>query len=170
MVRTILIFPQFPNGATIDGLRNQYDPLAQLIRPHITLVFPFESPMSNESLAVILRRVLADIRPFPICVQGVSRQSNIFGNTLMLDVTQDEEILRQIHDEFYRHEFREFDAGFPYAPHITIGNFKTSEELEKAWQEVRSISEVFETTIHRVSVEMIGPEGESIILMEQELK
>ena len=170
MTRTILIFPEFQNMAVIDDLRRRYDPLANLIRPHITLVFPFESALSNQSLAEILRQVLVEIHPFPIQVTGFTKQVNQFGNTLMLDVTRGEEILRQIHDEFYRREFREFDAGIPYAPHITVGNFKTPEELEKAWQEVQTLSEVFETTIRRVSAEMIGPNGESIIIMEQHLQ
>lgn len=170
MVRTILVFPEFSNRAVIDELRNQYDPLVHLIRPHITLVFPFESTISNETLAGILRRTLADVHPFPIRVQGVRKQSNIFGNTLMLDVTLGKEILQRIHDAFYRHEFQEFDAGIPYAPHITVGNFKTTEELEDAYQSVRTLSEFFETTIDRVSVEMIGTNDESIIIIEHELE
>ena len=45
MLRTIMIFPQFNNIEIIDGIRDRYDPLAKLVRPHITLVFPFESEM-----------------------------------------------------------------------------------------------------------------------------
>ncbi len=45
-VRTIMIFPEFKNMEIIDKIRNQYDPLANLVRPHITLVF-------EESIIVI---------------------------------------------------------------------------------------------------------------------
>lgn len=47
MLRTIMIFPQFKNIEIINEIRNRYDPLAKLVRPHITLVFPFENEMSN---------------------------------------------------------------------------------------------------------------------------
>ena len=39
--RTIMIFPKFSNMEIIDRIRRNYDPLADLVRPHITLVFPF---------------------------------------------------------------------------------------------------------------------------------
>ena len=39
--RDILIFPKFKNINKIQELRNKYDPLANLIAPHITIVFPF---------------------------------------------------------------------------------------------------------------------------------
>jgi len=45
-----MIFPEFENMEIIDNIRKQYDPLADLVRPHITLVFPFESPLSNMQL------------------------------------------------------------------------------------------------------------------------
>jgi 2'-5' RNA ligase len=42
-----MIFQQFKNIEIINEIRNRYDPLAKLVRPHITLVFPFENEMSN---------------------------------------------------------------------------------------------------------------------------
>ena len=41
-LRTIMIFPEFDNIDIIDEIRAKYDPLAKLVRPHITIVFPFE--------------------------------------------------------------------------------------------------------------------------------
>lgn len=37
-----MIFPDFENVEIIDNIRDKYDPLAKLIRPHITIVFPFD--------------------------------------------------------------------------------------------------------------------------------
>lgn len=34
-LRTIMIFPDFENIEEIDKIRNKYDPLAKLVRPHI---------------------------------------------------------------------------------------------------------------------------------------
>ena len=63
-LRTIMIFPEFAHTEQIDNIRNRYDPLAELVRPHITLVFPFESFMSDEELAEILETRLQSIKPF----------------------------------------------------------------------------------------------------------
>lgn len=168
-MRTILIFPEFENIAVIDRIRDRYDPLARLIRPHITLVFPFESPISSENLAKILDRTLEGIRPFTLRVQGVSKRADMFGNALMLDITEGRDVLCRIHDWFYAHEFREFDKGIPYDPHITVGNFRTPEALDAAFETICDLPDVFFTTIRRVSVEMIGSNDESIIILEREL-
>ena len=45
-----MIFPQFNNIETIDEIRDRYDPLAKLVCPHITLVFPFESEITNDEV------------------------------------------------------------------------------------------------------------------------
>lgn len=48
--RCIMIFPQFKNINIIDEIREKYDPLSNNVRPHITLVFPFESNISKVDL------------------------------------------------------------------------------------------------------------------------
>ena len=168
-MRTILIFPEFENIAVIDRIREKYDPLARLIRPHITLVFPFESPVSAKDLGRILERTLEGIHPFALCVQGVSKRVDKFGNALMLDISEGRDVLCRIHDSLYFHEFRDFDMGIPYDPHITVGNFLTPEALDAAFETIRDLPDVFSTIIRRVSVEMIGPSDESIIILEREL-
>ena len=45
--RTIMIFPKFGRMEVIYEIRDKYDPLSKLIRPHITLVFPFASEIST---------------------------------------------------------------------------------------------------------------------------
>ena len=49
--RTIMIFPQFSNQRIIDEIREKYDPLHNLVKPHITLMFPFENDISNTLLS-----------------------------------------------------------------------------------------------------------------------
>ena len=48
--RDILIFPKFDNMNIIDKIRNKYDRLATLVRPHITLAFPFKDVISDDDL------------------------------------------------------------------------------------------------------------------------
>ena len=49
-----MIFPEFEKMEIIDEIRKKYDPLANFVRPHITIVFPFENQMSNHDIADIL--------------------------------------------------------------------------------------------------------------------
>ena len=85
-LRTIMIFPEFHNKEIIDNIRKQYDPLAALVKPHITLVFPFESPMSNEELKHILNKRLQDAKPFQLTLGDFSKHEDVFGNYIFLNV------------------------------------------------------------------------------------
>jgi len=82
MLRTIMIFPQFENIEIIDAIREKYDPLAKLVRPHITLVFPFDSEITNEELEKVLESCLDDIKSFPIALCGFSKEEDQFGRYL----------------------------------------------------------------------------------------
>ena len=72
-LRTIMIFPEFDNIDIIDEIRAKYDPLAKLVRPHITIVFPFEMEITNDELSMILENRLRDIKSFEIEMQGFSK-------------------------------------------------------------------------------------------------
>lgn len=168
-LRTIMIFPEFENVGHIERVRALYDPLASLVRPHITLVFPFESPVSDEELREILQKQLQTVRPFELCLHGISRHTDASGYYLFLNVQQGAEELRVIHRSFYQHEFWEFDRGFPYVPHMTVGKLPTERQLDAAFEEVKSMDAVFRTVVDTVAVEMIGEQEESIIILEHRL-
>ena len=44
-----MIFPEFDNMDVIDNIREKYDPLAKLVRPHIT-IGKFENEEQLETL------------------------------------------------------------------------------------------------------------------------
>ncbi|MCR5618439.1 MAG: GNAT family N-acetyltransferase [Clostridiales bacterium] len=169
MRRTIMIFPEFENSHVIDKIRAKYDPLAGLVRPHITLVFPFEGQFGNDTLKRVLDRRLSGIEPFELSVKGVSTQKGQFGNCLLLDIVKGADEIRKIHDILYANEFRYYDLGFEYRPHITVGKLPSKELLDEAFEEIRDMEDEFNTTVRKISVEMIGENEESIILIEKTL-
>lgn len=169
-LRTIMIFPEFRNMNVIDSIRIKYDPLAKLVRPHITLVFPFDSDMSNDELSGVLDERLKDIPQFNLILQGFSKQSGPDGNWLCLDVIAGTEKLRTIHDVLYANEFKPFYHGFVYVPHMTVGRFDTEEELDKAFEIVKKKTDSFACKVNMISAEMIGEHEESIIILEKRLR
>ena len=166
-IRTIMIFPEFENMEIIDNIRKKYDPLAELVRPHITLVFPFESSMSNAELAGILNVRLRDIKPFEIKLCGISKQEDDYGKSLFLNVLKGIDEVKAIHRVLYDNEF---DKGLDYVPHMTVGKFPTLEMMERAFDNIKLMEDIFCTVVKKVSVEMIGCDEESIIIMEKELE
>ena len=161
-----MIFPEFDNIDVIDEIRAKYDPLAKLVRPHITIVFPFEMEITNDELSMILENRLRDIKSFEIEMQGFSKCEDRFGNYLFLNVVKGTEIITQLHDLLYSNEFAEFDLGIPYMPHMTVGKLKTVDDLNNAYDSVMGNKTLFKCIITKISVEMIGENEESIIVIE----
>lgn len=168
--RTIMIFPKFSNMEIIDRIRRNYDPLADLVRPHITLVFPFHSDIADAELGSHIENAISGIRPFSLQLTGIFKQEDAFGNYLFLDVKEGKKQLIQLHDRLYSGALSSFSSEIPYSPHMTLGNLENRNALRAAYEAVKSISESFYTVADTISVEKIGKQGESIILMEKKLK
>ena len=166
-LRTIMIFPEFDNIDIIDEIREKYDPLAKFVRPHITIVFPFEMEIANDELSMILENRFRDIKSFEIEMQGFSKCEDRFGNYLFLNVINGTEIITQLHDLLYSNEFSAFDLGMPFIPHMTVGKLKTVDELNDAYNSVKDNKTLFKSNITKISVEMIGENEESIIVIEK---
>lgn len=168
-LRTIMIFPKFKGMEIIDDIRDRFDPLAKLVRPHITLVFPFEHEMSNEEIERVLDNRLSEIAPFDLEMHGFKKQAEEFGNYLFLDVTKGKDVITKIHDILYANEFKVCDKGFVYDPHMTVGKVETTLILDEAYEEIKDIDNVFSCKVDTISVEVIGPDEESIIVIEYKL-
>lgn len=167
--RSILVFPHFENIQIIEQIRSLYDPLYSKIRPHMTLVFPFDSPMTDEELTCLLETHLSHIPPFELTLQGITPHSDTFWHYLFLNVQKGASSLTKIHQLLYKEELEHFHLDIPYIPHMTLGKFHSLSRLKDAYETIRKISTSFTTTIDTVSVEVIGPEEESIIIYEKKL-
>lgn len=167
--RTIMIFPEFENIDVINSIRKKYDPLADLVLPHITLAFPFDSELTNEELNLYLKECLSNIQPFKVELAGFSKQEDKYGNYLFLNVVQGTEVIKNIHDILYRDKLKQFDVGCDYVPHMTVGKVSSKDLLDKAFDDVSKCNDKFSTVVKKISVEMIGDHEESIIIIEHEL-
>lgn len=168
--RTIMIFPEFGNMEIINSMRKKYDPLADLVSPHITLVFPFHSDITDAELSSHIENAMSGISPFSLQLAGIFKHEDAFGNYLFLDVKEGKKELIRLHDRLYSGVLSSFSTEIPYNPHMTLGNLENRDSLNTAYEVVKSISESFFTVADTISVEKIGEQGESIILMEKKLK
>lgn len=164
-----MIFPEFKNINIINGIRKKYDPLADLVLPHITLVFPFESELTNEELKLYLKECLSGVHPFKIELEGFTKKDDRYGYYLFLNVVKGTDIIKNIHEILYKDKLQEFNLGYKYVPHMTVGKLPSMELLDKAFEDVSKYRDKFITVVKKISVETIGENEESIIIMEQEL-
>lgn len=125
--------------------------------------------ISNDELSEIIERRLSEIEMFEIGLQGFSKCEDRFGNYLFLNVVDGMENITQLHNLLYSNEFSEFDLGIQYIPHMTVGKLKTTKELSDAYDYVKENKTLFKSVITKISVEMIGKNEESIIVIEKKL-
>ena len=153
--RDILIFPKLKNINKIQELRNKYDPLANLIAPHITIAFPFSDNISNEELIKKLTNLLKNFRPFTIVFKGISLSED---NYIFLNCMKGDQEIIELHNEIYKQILpSHLKKSIKYIPHITLGKANNIENID-------SFDYEFKTIVDEISIELIGEHEESIII------
>ncbi|WP_055668653.1 2'-5' RNA ligase family protein [Desnuesiella massiliensis] len=164
--RCIMIFPKFENGQIIDRIRECYDPLARHVRPHITLVFPFDSNIKTDELKEHISSVLAEINPFEITLKGITPM-NSFRKYLFLNIQKGNDEIVELHKRLYTGILQDYYPkwlkGKTFLPHMTVGSLHNEEEFEKAINETRNTEDTFKSTVNEISVEIIDENEDSII-------
>ena len=160
--RDVIIIPKFSNEQIIETIRKKYDELYGIVPPHITLAFPFKSDISNEFLESKLTKIACDFEPFKIKLKGISFEldNRVNAYYIFLNFIQGEETIKDIHKRIYNEILHE-ELTFDYKPHITLGCTK---ELI-----VLNLDEGFETVVDQLSVELIGENEESNIIIRVRL-
>jgi len=167
-VRTILLFLHNMHIDEIESVREKHDPLFGLIPPHITIVFPFESSISNDELEVHILNVANGVQPIEI--EFANRISSK-GEYLFLEVERGKEKIEELHDRLYTGPLLQFlRTDIPYIPHVTVGRKESAELAAKVVKDMPSFHEKLNCVIDRISVERIGENGESIIEFEVPLQ
>lgn len=114
----------FPK-ANLDGInsfRKKYDPSSYIIPPHITLVSPV-SDISENQLIEHVESTLKDIESFAIHLSGLFKT---FDDNLFLQVKEGNDKIVNLHDKLYSGILIPYiPTDFPFAPHITLGYFRT---------------------------------------------
>lgn len=153
--RDILIFPKFDNMDIINKVRNKYYRLANLINPHITLVFPFKDEISNDELITKLSSLLKDYSPFKVTLKGVSLSDD---NYILLNCIEGNKEILKLHDAIYEKVLpNHYKKSIPYIPHITLGQANNLKDFSDFNYE-------FSTIINEISLELIDENEDSIII------
>jgi 2'-5' RNA ligase len=161
ITRAIVIFPAFADAAPIERLRRAYDPLADYIAPHITLVFPFTSAIATEALAAHMRRATKDLAPFEVTLREVTGHMEEY---LFLNVKRGADQLVALHDQLYSGILTRYLAPeFTFTPHLTVGRLDSAERFVLALVDARRMTEQFTIRVEEIVAYRIGEEGSRAI-------
>lgn len=158
--RAIVTYPELEHMECIEGVRRAYDPLAAHIRPHVTLVFPFESALATETLAAHMRETAAGIGPFQVALRKITGHLSEY---LFLNVIQGNDTLIALHDQLYTGPLAAFFVpDQTYFPHLTVGRLSALETFEAALAEARRMTgtRVFAGTVRAITIYQIATDGD----------
>lgn len=159
--RAIHIFPRFANEEMINRLRLDFDPLASLIAPHLTLVFPFESSLSEEELLEHCRTALREMEPFQLTMRGITGTPEWY---VYLTVKQGNDAIIDMHDRLYRGPLESFlFRKVTYIPHLTVGRLSSMEAFEAALQATQGFDTEFTCVVDQIVVERIEADESSTV-------
>lgn len=172
--RCIMIFPQFVNINVINSIRDKYDPSANKVRPHITLVFPFESSMCREELEDYLNGSLREVKCFNLALEEIIKLESDSGFHLAFGVKEGKEKIKALHNKLYAGKLNKYKPYWlnkaEFIPHMTVGKFDSREDLENAYENVVLTKNIFSTLVDKISVEIIYENQDSIIETEINLR
>lgn len=157
-LRDVLIFPELDDVSLIQDIREKYDELADIVPPHITLAFPFDSDITNEELDRKLKSILSEYKEFSITLSGVSYHydERVDVYYIYLDVTQGYDTIYEISKKIYS-EVLNMEVPEKYIPHITLGSVEKINNIK--------LDHVFNTSVKNIVVEDIGENEESNIIL-----
>lgn len=161
ITRAIVIFPVFADAAPIERLRRAYDPLADFIAPHITLVFPFTSAIPTEALTTHMRRATKGLTPFEVTLREVTGHIEEY---LFLNVKRGADQLVALHDQLYSGVLATYLAPeHTFTPHLTVGRLSTAERFALALIDSRRMAAHFVVRVEEIVAYRIGEDGSRAI-------
>jgi 2'-5' RNA ligase len=103
----------------IENFRKKYDFTYEVIRAHITIVFPFQKKESEEILEHI-KTVLSKWKPFEVTLEGFTKSHD---HWLFLTLTKGNEKIIELYKDFYDGTLLGSGRLDIFIPHISLGGF-----------------------------------------------
>ena len=151
--RAILV-PIEPVPPWVEQARRRFDPLASMVPPHVTLVFPFSSDVD---VSAHLASVLADVAAFDVTLDGVTGAE---GSYVFYGVKRGNDRLIELHDRLYGDVLTGFlDGERPYLPHVTVGRIGDPVAWRAALAALRETVPRTAVTVSRVVAYRRRPDG-----------
>jgi len=164
--RVVVAFPHIVDQAEwtqVLAVRDRYDPLAASVRPHLTLVFPFEDPISDRDLEAHLQPLASQAPAFDVTLAGITAHENEY---LFLNVKRGNDAVIHLHDVLYSGALAgHLVRSHTFVPHITVGRV-SSRELAAALEVTSAVTGPIAAQVNSISAYRIEQNGSRTDLFE----
>jgi len=123
-------FPALEGIERIEAYRRQFDPMAGEVAVHLTLVFPFPTPLTRLQVESHVKRVAAGWPPIAVTFRHVRAKDNEF---VFLMASRGADSIVALHDRLYTRSLApHLRRDLPYEPHLTLARCHDPAGLEEA--------------------------------------
>jgi 2'-5' RNA ligase len=155
--RAIVIFPELLEASPIFELRRRFDPLAELVPPHLTLVFPFDSELTTGQMRDHVQGSVTGIAAFPVRLSQVTGSE---GEYLFLNIKYGNDGIIALHDRLYTGLLENLLAiEYTFTPHMTIGRLEDRVAFRGALEFSRTLDLRIDIRVSEVSTYLIDATG-----------
>jgi 2'-5' RNA ligase len=151
----LFLVPESDRLPQLQELRLRYDPLAQLLPPHITVVFPFDAALYGGALRSLLERQ----RP-PLPMPFALGQPQVKGDCLYFPLGVGREAVLALTKGLYAELPASLALEDTHVPHVTFGRLETGQDAAATIRAAEAIIPLA-GVCRRLILERIGANGES---------
>ena len=144
----------------VQDFRERNDPLGKLVEPHITLVFPFASALSDEALISHVETQVASTNQFQA---SLSRKPIVDAGYVYFSILVGLDQVSRLHDRLYDGPLVPHLENRPYVPHITIGR-EEGMDANRIADEASSLNASATFSVSKLKIERIGTGGASQVI------
>lgn len=178
---SLVIYPNI-HKKKINLFRKKYDPLINIIEPHITIIFPVRVPTNITEHEIIshIEKILSSWKEFNIEIRGLKLS---WDNWLFLLLKDGNIEVIKLHDELYSGRMNKFlRRDIKFVPHIAIGLFVKSknydlrnpnkleldkEKYETALKEAKKIDMGYTCKVNKLSLIKLNSELKKCKLIKE---
>jgi 2'-5' RNA ligase len=154
--------------ASVEPIRQRFDPLAGFLPSHITLVFPFESDLTTQELREHIELSMKGVAPFALTFDGITGSEREY---LFLTVHRGCDSIVQMHERLYSGPLQvHLSLTHTYVPHVTVGRLGSDADFDAALASVAQIDTRIETVAHSLTAYRLEEEGRRLIEFEVRLE
>ena len=119
MYYALVSFPK-ADTTSIDRLRRKYDPMVDLIEPHLTVIFPVPESLGKRELVNHCAAVLQGWRPFPVVAGQLVKTPD---HWLFLTLRQGAPVVTRLYQDLHSGFLSDYARPALFQPHIGLGQF-----------------------------------------------
>lgn len=165
----IYLTVDLPQEELLQEIRESFDPLAGMVPPHITVVFPFESDIAREELVELIDTTVEELDCFYV---EISLEAAVFVEGFcFFPIREGRDIITDLHDQLYAGSLESFlNQDYEYTPHITVGRVREEGDREEIRERTDEVN-LFQTgSVRSIILERLEAEFESTTEYERSLR